>query len=128
MTQDLIVASKMLQRAQKSVKASWNPESQQPVRTKTKILKDKLKAAEDEWRSRESKKMNETGAKTWESVKRWTGWRSTTQTVILKDPSKNNSVSFGSNKLSKIMNDFYLEKVRVIKEQMPVAVGIPVPN
>ena len=125
MTPDLEAASKSLQRAQRSAKNNWNIESRRLVQAKTIALKEKLNTAEGTWKFRESKKMSETGAKTWENVKKWTGWRSTSQPVLLKDPSNNNSITFGAAKLCKIMNEFYLEKVRVIKQDMPLIDGDP---
>ena len=125
MTPDLIVASKRLQKAQRTARNNWTPESQRLIQDQIVSLKEKLRTAEGKWKTRESKKMSVTGAKTWENVKRWTGWKSSSQPVLLKDPHRNNSVTFGACKLSKIMNEFYLEKVRGIKQNMPLIEGDP---
>ena len=84
-----------------------------------------MRVAEDEWRGREAAKMGESGAKTWENVKRWIGWRSTSQPIILKDPFQNNCITIGASKLCRIMNDFYLDKVRKIKSSMVDVEGDP---
>ena len=44
---------------------------------------------------------------------------------MLKDPTNNNSISIGASKICRIMNDFYLEKVRKIKSNMPLVDGDP---
>ena len=125
LSQDLIVSSKALQRAQRLAKCNLSQELQEDVEKKIKLLKKKIKAAEDKWREKEAAKMSESGAKTWKNVKQWVGWRSTNQPVILKDPSQNNCVSIGASNLCRIMNDFYLEKVRSIKSNMVDVEGDP---
>ena len=125
LTQDLIASSKALQRAQQVAKRNFSQELQEDIDKKTRLLKEKIQIAEDKWREREAVKMGESGSKTWENVKHWVGWRSTNQPVILKDPSQNNCVSTGASNLSRIMNDFYLEKVRNIKSNMLDVEGDP---
>jgi len=99
MTQDLLIASRSLQRKERKARDNWTQESQERVQLLKKYLKDKLKHAEENWRTEKSKKLDETGAKTWQNVKRWAGWQSTSQPIILKDPSRNNIVTFGASKL-----------------------------
>ena len=125
MTPDLIVASKSLQREQRRAKSNWTIEAQSEIQAKTRVLRQKLKNAEDLWKSKEAKEMADSGAKTWANVKKWTGWKTTSQPLMLKDPGNNNSITFGALKLCKIMNDFYLEKVSNIKESLPLIQGNP---
>ena len=125
MTPDIIVASKFLQREQRKVKNNWTREAQELVQTKTKLLKEKIKNAEEVWRSKEAKKVEETGAKTWENIKKWVGWKSSNQPAVLKDPLRNNSVSVGAHNLCRIMNDYYIDKVKVNKDEMPLVEGNP---
>ena len=126
LTQDIILTSKSLQRAQRRARLHNSPHLQEfIIASKTRLLRDKLKNAKESWKMKEAAKMGETGAKTWENVKHWIGWRSTSQPIMLKDPSNDNRVTVGASRLSKIMNDFYLQKVRMIKENMLVTDGDP---
>ena len=52
-------------------------------------------------------------------------WRSISQPIMLKDPFQNNCVTVGAANLCRIMNNFYLEKVRSIKADMPSVEGDP---
>ena len=125
LSQELLVASKVLQREQVKARTDHSRELHVSIQQKTKQLKEKLKVAEDIWRSKESNKMSETGEKTWENVKKWIGWRSISQPIMLKDPFQNNCVTVGAANLCRIMNNFYLEKVRSIKADMPSVEGDP---
>ena len=65
------------------------------------------------------------GAKTWKKVKSWLGWKVTNQPEQLKDSKNGGRMSSGSSRNCTIMNEFYIDKVKGIKENMPRVDGDP---
>ena len=124
LTSELKDLSTSLSTERSVLDANWNKESQKKLDLKANELKEKLRKAEEEWRKKESRKMIKDEAKTWINVKKWLGWRSTSQPEQLRDSERGN-LSVGALRNCNIMNNFYLEKVRKIKQDMPETEGDP---
>ena len=125
LTPELVHLSRSLSHERTKLYPSWNKKTQKQLDLRAKELKQKLETAEEEWRMKESKKMAKDEAKTWKNVKTWLGWRSTSQPEQLRDSERGNRLSAGALRNCNIMNDFYLKKVRKIKEDMQETEGDP---
>ena len=118
MTKELQEKSKSLQDKRKSLKDNWNKEEEKAIAAEAKILKQMLQNAEEKWKNEESRKMRKDEAKSWKRIKSWLGWKNTSQPEQLRNP-ENGKISLSAKENCKIMNNFYLNKVKEIKENMP---------
>ena len=71
--------SKELEQERKAVSSDWNAAKQKDLDSKARRLKEKMRHAEEKWKERDSQRMGKDEAKTWENVKKWVGWRTTSQ-------------------------------------------------
>ena len=106
--------SKRLQNKRRELNSDWTGDKQRELDDYAKQLKTKLKNAESEWRKKESIKILKDEAKTWTNVKKWVGWKTSNQPEQLRDPMKDNHMSLGARNNCRIMNDYYLGKVKNI--------------
>ena len=86
---------------------------------KANNLRRKIRGSEEIWRKKEAAEMKNDGAKTWKNVKSWIGWKVTNQPEQLKDAKNGGKMSCSPKRNCTIMNDFYTEKVKTIKDKMP---------
>ena len=93
-----------------------NQELEREIIQTASDLKLKYKTAEDSWRLEEGRKMNRDQPKTWGSVMQWLGWKTVGSPLKLRDPSKGGMVAYSVKRNCEIMNEFYIKKVKDIKE------------
>ena len=103
----------------------YNQELEREIMQTASDLKSKFKTAEDSWRTEEARKIDGDQPKTWRSVTQWLGWKTVGSPLKLRDPSKGGMVSFGVKRNCEIMNEFYIKKVKDIKENLERRDGNP---
>ena len=125
LTAEISTMSKILQDKRKILDKDWSQEKRREIDNEAKQLRTKLQNAEDDWKKRECSKMIKDEAKTWLNVKKWVGWKTSSQPEQLRDPERQNCLSLGAKNNCRIMNRYYLNKVKKIKETMPEVEGDP---
>ena len=125
LTQEIKKEQQELSEKQRIVEQDWTREKQKELDKKAKNLRRKIRGAEEKWMAKEAKEIKKDGAKTWKKVKSWLGWKTTSHPEQLKDSKNGGKLSRSSLRNCTIMNEFYINKVAGIKQNMPRVDGDP---
>ena len=82
-----------------------------------------LKLEKIQWQRQKLQCFTKDSKSAWKNVKNWLGWvRTGPPTKLLK----NGILSFKPKSLANIMNEFFIEKVAILRDKIPVCEGNPV--
>ena len=102
----------------KKVKAqrSCDKKDAKEAEMEAKKLKTLLRRAEEKWKEKQARNGESVPGMSYKQLKEWVGWGGTKQPRQLRD--KDGKISSSPVKNANIMNDFYIEKVKKIREDM----------